>query len=79
MIKFRLRARHHDLDQTDRSVVQCANARVRVRFGSKADMCVAKPHVRLTPDSDRESGHAQMVVSALPLKAVQRLMSAKGQ
>jgi hypothetical protein len=26
-----------------------------VRFGSKADMCSAKRHVRFTPNSDRES------------------------
>ena len=26
-----------------------------VRFGSKADMCSAKCHVRFTPDNDRES------------------------
>ena len=25
-----------------------------VRFGSEADLCVAKPHVRFTPNSDRE-------------------------
>ena len=37
-----------------------------VRFGSKADMCAAKRHVRFTPSSDRESGHAAMVMSALP-------------
>jgi len=30
----------------------------RVRFGSEADMCSAKGHVRFTPESDRESGHA---------------------
>jgi hypothetical protein len=28
-----------------------------------------KGHVRFTPISDRKSGHAQMVMSALPLKA----------
>jgi hypothetical protein len=28
-----------------------------VRFGSKADMCNAKCHVRFTPDSDLNSGH----------------------
>src|SRR5215471_7981306 len=28
-----------------------------VRFGSKADICVATSHVRFTPNSDRESGH----------------------
>ena len=27
-----------------------------VRFGSKADMCSAKRHVRFTPNSDRKSG-----------------------
>jgi hypothetical protein len=40
-----------------------------VRFGSKADMCVAKRHVRFTPNSDRKSRHAAMVMSALPPKA----------
>jgi len=40
-----------------------------VRFGSKADMCVAKPHVRFTPNSDRKSGHPQNAMSALPPKA----------
>jgi hypothetical protein len=40
-----------------------------VRFGSKADMCSAKAHVRFTPDSDRESGLSQRIMSALPLKA----------
>jgi hypothetical protein len=40
-----------------------------VRFGSKADVCVAKPHVRFTPESDRKSGHRQNAMSALPLKA----------
>jgi hypothetical protein len=38
-------------------------------FGSKADVCVAKPHVRFTPNSDRKSGHPQTAMSALPLKA----------
>ena len=40
-----------------------------VRFGSQADMCAAKGHVRFTPESDHESGHAAMVMSALHLKA----------
>src|SRR5215471_18376230 len=40
-----------------------------VCFGSKADMCSAKGHVRFTPNSDRESGHRQTVRSALPPKA----------
>ena len=40
-----------------------------VRFGSKADMCSALGHVRFTPNSDRESGHRQTVMSALSPKA----------
>jgi len=40
-----------------------------VRFGSKADICAATPHVRFTPNSDRESRPAQTVMSALALKA----------
>ena len=30
-----------------------------VRFGSLADMCGAKGHVRFTPNSNRKSGHAR--------------------
>jgi hypothetical protein len=30
--------------------------KANVRFGSKADMCVAKSDVRFNPNSDRESG-----------------------
>src|SRR5262249_34981940 len=40
-----------------------------VRFGSKADICSAKRHVRFSPKSDRESRHPQKVMSALPPKA----------
>src|SRR5262245_4780338 len=40
-----------------------------VRFGSLADICAAKRHVRFTPNSDRESGFPQTVMSALPPKA----------
>ena len=43
--------------------------RFDVRFGSKADVCVAKPHVRFTPNSDRKSGLALTVMSAFTLKA----------
>jgi hypothetical protein len=39
-----------------------------VRFGSLANMCSAKLHVRFTPNSDRESGFPQSVMSALPPK-----------
>src|SRR5262245_47626785 len=42
---------------------------VDVRFGSKADSCSAATHVRFAPNSDRESGHTQPVMSALPPKA----------
>src|SRR5262249_17714882 len=45
------------------------SGRVDVRFGSKADMCVAKSDVRFTPNSDRESGIPANVTSALPPKA----------
>src|SRR5262245_53405003 len=40
-----------------------------VRFGSKADICSAKGHVRFAPNSDRESGLVPIVMSALPPKA----------
>jgi hypothetical protein len=40
-----------------------------VRFGSKADVRTATGHVRFTPNSDRESRHAAMVMSALHPKA----------
>src|SRR6478752_6904085 len=40
-----------------------------VRFGSQADMCGATSHVRFAPNSDRESGLPQPVMSALPPKA----------
>src|SRR5262249_892259 len=42
---------------------------VHVRFGSKADICSAKGHVRFTPNSDRKSGFPHKVMSALPPKA----------
>src|ERR1041384_2054048 len=32
-------------------------------------MCSAQPHVCFTPDSDRESGHPQEFMSALPPEA----------
>src|SRR5262245_645119 len=34
-----------------------------VRFGSLADICSAKRHVRFTPNSDRESGLPQTIMS----------------
>src|SRR4029453_12942361 len=40
-----------------------------VRFGSKADICAATSDVCFTPDSDHESGHVPMAMSALPPKA----------
>src|SRR5262249_6742902 len=39
---------------------------------SKADMCSALAHVRFAPNSDRECGFPQRVMSALPLKADMR-------
>jgi hypothetical protein len=35
-----------------------------VRFGSKADICAARGHVRFTPNSDRKSGPPQ---NAMPV------------
>jgi hypothetical protein len=43
--------------------------RLDVRFGSIADMCGAKEHVRFTPNSDHESVIPQKAMSALPPKA----------
>jgi hypothetical protein len=40
-----------------------------VRFGSKADMCSAREHVRFTPNSDRQSEFPHNAMSALPPKA----------
>ena len=34
------------------------SALAHVRFGSEADICSAKGHVRFTPNSERDSGHA---------------------
>ena len=42
---------------------------LNVRFGSQADICAAKSDVRSTPNSDRESGLPQKVMSAFPPKA----------
>jgi hypothetical protein len=39
------------------------------RFGSEADICNAKSDVRFAPNSDRESGFPQTVMSALLPKA----------
>jgi hypothetical protein len=47
----------------------CYLAAADVRFGSQADMCGAKRYVRFTPNSDRNSGHRQIVMSALLPKA----------
>jgi len=62
--------RHHGIDlllfPTDsHRVLAWAGRPTHVRFGSKADMCGAKEHVHLTPNSDRKSGLSQKVVSAL--------------
>jgi len=51
------------------ALVDVCSAIVDVRYGSLADMCVAKTYVRFAPESDRESRHPQRVMSALPPKA----------
>jgi hypothetical protein len=38
-----------------------------VRFGSKADICSAKGHVRFAPNSDRESGDLYTVLAGSEL------------
>src|SRR5262249_14032669 len=43
--------------------------RPHVRFGSLADICAATSDVCFTPDSDHESGHVPIVMSALLPKA----------
>jgi len=61
---------------------QCSLADTHVRYGSKADICGARRHVRFIPKSDRESELPQKAMSALPRKrtcAVQLEMSAMGQ
>ena len=37
-----------------------------VRFGSKADMCSAKRHVRFTPESDAKCVHSNVRLEARP-------------
>jgi hypothetical protein len=41
---------------------------MNVRFGSEADMCAAKGHVRFTPNSGRKSGLPQSVMSVNDFK-----------
>src|SRR5262245_55519675 len=73
-----LRTERHMMAAADKYPQAFQHCRARdVRFGSKADMCGAKRHVRFTPNSDRKSG--------LPLYrrkrtcAAHKLMSALGQ
>jgi hypothetical protein len=40
-------------------VIARVPAATYVRFGSLADICAAKRHVRFTPNSDRKSRHSQ--------------------
>jgi hypothetical protein len=51
---------------SERGLTECFRD---VRFGSLADICGAKGHVRFAPNSDHESRLAQTVMSALPPKA----------
>ena len=55
----------------DASQIECVvdEKPVNVRFGLKADICSAKGHVRFAPNSDRESGFPQTLMSALPSNA----------
>jgi hypothetical protein len=39
---------------------------INVGFGSLADICAAKSHVRFSPNSDRKSEIPEKVMSALP-------------
>src|SRR5262245_38205892 len=52
--------------QLDRSPTPLSGTIPSVRFGSKADICAATSDVCFTPDSDHESGHVPMVMSAVP-------------
>jgi hypothetical protein len=58
--------------RVERQILFAESLQINVRFGSKADICNAKGHVRFTPDSDRESGFPQTVMSTLPPKADMR-------
>src|SRR5262249_21705758 len=72
----------HAEEEAHQQVRSPALRRSNVRFGSLADICAAKNHVRFTPDSDRKSGLPQPAVAALPRKptcASQKVMSALGQ
>src|SRR5262252_1782874 len=62
-------ARHLMVANCDIAREGSALRMTNVRFGSKADMCAATSDVCFTPDSDHESGHVPMVMSALPPKA----------
>jgi hypothetical protein len=55
------------MDRTNR--ISTLKGGRNVRFGSLADICSAKGHVRFAPNSDRESGFPQTVMSALRPKA----------
>jgi hypothetical protein len=66
----RLNYRPRGLDTGMVAIPKCDQEEVgNVRFGSLADMCSAKGHVRFAPNSDRKSGHyvsAIVRVSSLP-------------
>ena len=51
-------------EQTEREHSDRWFCSINVRFGSKADICSAKRHVRFTPNSDRESGFSETVMFA---------------
>jgi hypothetical protein len=59
----------HKVEANGQAVKGHGGKVTNVRFGSKADICSAKGHVRFASNSDRESEFPQTVMSALPLKA----------
>jgi hypothetical protein len=59
----------HKVEANGQAVKGHGGKVTNVRFGSKADMCAAKRHVRFTPNSDRESEFPKKFMSALPPKA----------
>src|SRR5262245_50969671 len=58
-----------DCNHWTKGAVRKTCATANVRFGSEANICSAKRHVRFTPERDRKSGLQQTVMSTLPPKA----------
>src|SRR5262249_15102952 len=62
---MRTLARGETLTPAHTNTLEGASEWVNVRYGSEADICAAKSDVRFTPNSDRESGLPQTIMSAL--------------